>query len=935
MGDSITWGYTTASAADSPGGYREPLYRNLLLNGAPAVRFVGANTSNPGPLLTRDNQIAHDGYPQYTITEISNNLDANAPTGKTRGNNGGHWLTGGGVRPPLDPDMILLLAGTNDIEGGAGASLIEARMNAMVGKIFALRPETTLYLASIPPYPADAAKTATAKTYNRLLVERTLPKHLAAGRDIRFVDQYANFVAGSGPNGDVVIASLYGDTIHPNEAGYQLMGDTWAAAILAKPEPPPASPSGLVAAEVTEDGITLEWSDQSSDEGVFVIQRTLDGVNFETIGYVGPDVTRFTDTSVGGGITYGYRVVARHSDGESMSNYLTVTAVGGGALTAYLKFDETSGTTAFDSSPNGNDATLHGDPLRAPGKIGNALDFDGVDDHVTLPQGFVQELDDFTVASWVKLGSLDNWARVFDFGTDTTNYMFLTPKSSTKGQMRFAIRTPDSGGEQGIDGSVAMPVGEWVHVAVTLNGSTATLYLDGQVVGANDSVTLSPASLGNTTRNYIGESQWNDPLLNGTIDDFQVHGRALGPDEIKALVHLTHPVVIPSAPTGVVVVQSDSQADLTWNSVDGADSYSVYRSEGEGYVLVAAGLTGLAYTDNGLTNGTTYSYVVTASSAAGESGFSEAREVTPLPEADFGGRAVVASVQVLGVNLPIADTGPLPQEGGSLGASVLSFNEPNLVAGEVGHAFTIGQADRTRSEASVANLVIDANGVPIKAGFIMARALAVYQAGGTTGVAGGAEIGNLVVAGVPVAVTGESNQVVNLPTGQLVLNERLVTDTSITVNALRLTLTGGDGLVVASAYAAYASIEPPPPLGDDRISGGGWIADGNGARIGNFGLSAGYEGDVLSGHLTYRDHGNGMKVKSTAITTYLQGPTADSRHIEGACEIDGTGGFTFTVIAEDNGEPGDEDFLSIELSNGYHAAGTLGGGNLQLHRPDE
>lgn len=52
LGDSITWGYTTASAADSPGGYREPLYRNLTLTNGLTVDFVGANTGNPGPLLT-------------------------------------------------------------------------------------------------------------------------------------------------------------------------------------------------------------------------------------------------------------------------------------------------------------------------------------------------------------------------------------------------------------------------------------------------------------------------------------------------------------------------------------------------------------------------------------------------------------------------------------------------------------------------------------------------------------------------------------------------------------------------------------------------------------------------------------------------------------------------------------------------------------------
>ena len=98
LGDSITWGYTTASAADTPGGYREPLYANLKLAGF-AVNFVGANTGNPGPLLTQDGQVHQDGYPKYTITEDNKNLNENVQPSRKPSNNGGYWLTGIGGNP--------------------------------------------------------------------------------------------------------------------------------------------------------------------------------------------------------------------------------------------------------------------------------------------------------------------------------------------------------------------------------------------------------------------------------------------------------------------------------------------------------------------------------------------------------------------------------------------------------------------------------------------------------------------------------------------------------------------------------------------------------------------------------------------------------------------------------------------------------------------
>jgi hypothetical protein len=191
----------------------------------------------------------------------------------------------------------------------------------------------------------------------------------------------------------------------------------------------------------------------------------------------------------------------------------------------------------------------------------------------------------------------------------------------------------------------------------------------------------------------------------------------------------------------------------------------------------------------------------------------------------------------------------------------------------------------------------------------------------------------LHVAGTPVVVTGEPNQTVALPNGRLIINEQVSTATSITVNALHLVLDGGVEVFVASARAGYASVEPPSTAGDDTISGGGWIPGPHDKR--SFGLSAGYVDGVLSGHLTFKDHDTGMKVEAVSITGYGPGSVPDSRYVEGSAEIDGIGGFTYRVEAADNGEPGDADTFSIDLSNGYHADGALGAGNIQLHVPGE
>ena len=74
--------------------------------------------------------------------------------------------------------------------------------------------------------------------------------------------------------------------------------------------------------------------------------------------------------------------------------------------------------------------------------------------------------------------------------------------------------------------------------------------------------------------------------------------------------------LIPSTPTGLdVTAQSSSSIALTWNSVDGAESYKVYRDSQE----IATNVTGTSYTDNGLTANTNYCYTVKAVNSAGES----------------------------------------------------------------------------------------------------------------------------------------------------------------------------------------------------------------------------------------------------------------------------------------------------------------------------
>ena len=185
--------------------------------------------------------------------------------------------------------------------------------------------------------------------------------------------------------------------------------------------------------------------------------------------------------------------------------------------------------------PPGDVADCTATGARVAGKLGNALKLCGNGEYVSLPSGIVSGLHDFTISAWVNPSANTAWSRVFDFGTGTNDYMFLT-LSAGGGPIRFAITTAGGGGEQQINGTGTLPLNTWSHVAVTLSGSTGTLYVNGQAVGTNPNMTLTPSDLGSTNQNWIGRSQYpTDPYLAGTVDDFQVYDRALSASEISDL----------------------------------------------------------------------------------------------------------------------------------------------------------------------------------------------------------------------------------------------------------------------------------------------------------------------------------------------------------------------------------------------------------------
>ncbi|MEW6353252.1 MAG: post-COAP-1 domain-containing protein [Pseudomonadota bacterium] len=132
---------------------------------------------------------------------------------------------------------------------------------------------------------------------------------------------------------------------------------------------------------------------------------------------------------------------------------------------------------------------------------------------------------------------------------------------------------------------------------------------------------------------------------------------------------------------------------------------------------------------------------------------------------------------------------------------------------------------------------------------------------------------------------------------------------------------------------ASATGVPPPKPPCDRVTGGGYIITSTGSRASfavNFGRNAKNE---LFVQVNYIDHGpGGPRIKAEGITRYVRvGADPGKRRIDGIANSKSNGLLHFTVIVDDNGEPGSADTFAIFLEGGYRASGVLTGGNIQLH----
>ncbi|MGE5187196.1 MAG: LamG-like jellyroll fold domain-containing protein [Acidobacteriota bacterium] len=216
-------------------------------------------------------------------------------------------------------------------------------------------------------------------------------------------------------------------------------------------------------------------------------------------------------------------------------------------LVAYWPLDDGAGTVAHDISPNAQDGDVVGGATWVAGRIGGALQFDGVtgaiDLRTTSAFGFGGGTGSFTLAYWVNATSLTNRADIRTFElAHCTGVAYIVGFVGGLGDAGFSgydatNHYATTRSQQGI-----LQVGTWVHVAHVLDRTNATgqTYIDGVASGAPGDLTPWVDTIDcSTTELTASLGGWGTFYYEGALDDVRVYSRALTATEVADLAART------------------------------------------------------------------------------------------------------------------------------------------------------------------------------------------------------------------------------------------------------------------------------------------------------------------------------------------------------------------------------------------------------------
>ncbi len=201
-------------------------------------------------------------------------------------------------------------------------------------------------------------------------------------------------------------------------------------------------------------------------------------------------------------------------------------------LVGYWKFDEATGTIAYDSSGNGDGGTLTNNPTRLllnGCKAGSCMSFNGTS-YVDIKEigQTLSVTNMLTFAVWIYPTSNTVYQPIL--GKVPSGYNAGYEFANSSGALRTTLRT--SGGNcDYTTGSLLL--NQWQYVVSTYDGNVVKHYINGSLVGTSSVCTFGAAIT--TSDLYIAGRAADGSRFFGNIDDARIYNRALSASEVQAL----------------------------------------------------------------------------------------------------------------------------------------------------------------------------------------------------------------------------------------------------------------------------------------------------------------------------------------------------------------------------------------------------------------
>ena len=214
LGDSNTRGYPNNS---NIGGYRTNLWTDLAIAKGFNLNFVGKAASGPSN-IDRD----HEGRGGLTIDELTDNVNG------TQGSNNPGAPIYTNIEDALSdrPDLVLLMAGTNDILRGDSVNNALSELGTLVDRITTDSPNTNVLVASLIPNKSNSSREAKTAEFNSRIENEIVNPRSAQGDKVTFVDIF---------NAPLNNSDFSSDGVHLKQSGYDKLADVWSEAILDTP----------------------------------------------------------------------------------------------------------------------------------------------------------------------------------------------------------------------------------------------------------------------------------------------------------------------------------------------------------------------------------------------------------------------------------------------------------------------------------------------------------------------------------------------------------------------------------------------------------------------------------------------------------------------------------------------------------------------------